>query len=208
MTAAISSHRVNRVQWPRGPGSHRREDSVGDFGDQLAGDLRAVDVGQVVGDVPGGHPLRVEEDHLLVEAGQATGTLGDHRRRERAGSVPGDLDADLTDVGTDGLGGRSVAGVPATVTGGSCRSYPRCSAISTCIAVSRQQPPCQRGGCQEEHLRHGLDQLGHLAAYARLASGPDLKGHWTNVAAELGEAVGAGASAAQTDTAPGFGGWR
>jgi hypothetical protein len=46
----------------------------------VAGDLGAIDVGEVVHDVPGRQPFRVKAEHGVVEPDQPTRALGDHGR--------------------------------------------------------------------------------------------------------------------------------
>jgi hypothetical protein len=68
-------------------------------------DLGVVHLGQVGGDVAGGHSLGVNDNHGLIEPGQAPLMLGNHGRLERPGPVPGHRQRDLTDIGADRLWG-------------------------------------------------------------------------------------------------------
>lgn len=64
---------------------------------------RVIHLRQVRGDVTGGHPLRIQRDDRLVEAGQAALMLAHDLRLKRPRPVPRDLDRHLADIGADRL---------------------------------------------------------------------------------------------------------
>ncbi len=112
-------NRVTRIEGTGLPLLHVLDYRVGHPRDQIPRHFGALDVGQVVSDVAGGHSLRLQTQHGVVETGQPTGVLGHHRRGEGARPVAGHTDADLADVGARRLRARPVTDVarpgPATV---------------------------------------------------------------------------------------------
>ena len=66
--AVDQQHRVERVERPALPGDHLVDDLVGDLRDRLPRDLGPVDLEQVLLDVPGRQPLRVQRDHVARQA--------------------------------------------------------------------------------------------------------------------------------------------
>ncbi len=65
----------------------------------------------MLGDIAGGHALRIQRDHRLVEPRDPALMLGHHHRRERARPVPRDLDREIADLGPHRLRRGSVPAV-------------------------------------------------------------------------------------------------
>ena len=106
-------HRVDRVQRPGLPGPHLLQHRIGDPRDRLVGQLGAVDLLQVVQDVPHGHAVRVQaDDHVVQAAGDPPRALGHQQRLERPGPVPRHRQRHRPDPGLHGLGDGAVAVVP------------------------------------------------------------------------------------------------
>jgi hypothetical protein len=88
------------------------DDLVGDADDGVLGHRRAVDVGEMGADLPGGQPAGVQGKHHLVDIGQPSLPFLDDLRLEGARPVSRDLDLDRpARISEDGLGSGSVAGV-------------------------------------------------------------------------------------------------
>ena len=82
-------HRVDQVQRPGLPGPDLLQHRVSDPGDRLGRQLGAVDLLQVVDDVPHAHPVRVQaDDHVVQAAGHPPGTFRDQQRLEAARPGP------------------------------------------------------------------------------------------------------------------------
>ena len=80
--------------------------------------LGAVDLLQVVQDIPHGHAVRVEaDDHVVQAAGDPPRALGDQHRLEGAGPVPRHGQRHRPDPGLHRLGDGAVAGVPRVMPG-------------------------------------------------------------------------------------------
>jgi hypothetical protein len=80
---------VGGVQWPGLPGPHVLHHRLGDPRDGLGRQHGAVDLLQVVGDVPDAHAVRVQaDDHVVQAAGDPPGPLGHQHRLEAARPVP------------------------------------------------------------------------------------------------------------------------
>src|SRR5215472_12015455 len=95
----VYEHRgVNRVERAGGPLGHLLEHPVGDPGDGLLGHARAVNLLEVRADLPGCQALRVEGEHHLVDAVEATLPLLDDLRLEATRPIPWHLDLDLATV--------------------------------------------------------------------------------------------------------------
>src|SRR5260370_35953077 len=82
VNGAGEDHRVNGVQWPALPFRQAFHDPVGDRGNGLLGDLGAVHLGQVRGDLPVGEPFRRQGNHYLIDAGEPPLPFGDDFRLE------------------------------------------------------------------------------------------------------------------------------
>ena len=87
--AVDEEDRIDTVERPVLPLGHAFHHLVGDGGDGLLGDLGAVDLGQVRGDLPVGEALRRQRQHHLVHAGQPPLPLPDDLRLEAALHDPG-----------------------------------------------------------------------------------------------------------------------
>ena len=112
-------HRVDRVQRPGLPGADLLQHLVGDPRDRLVGQLGAVDLLQVVQDVPHGHAVRVQaDDHVVQAAGDPPGPLGHQQRLERAGPVPRHGQRHRPDPGLHRLGDGAVAVVTVAAAAG------------------------------------------------------------------------------------------
>ncbi len=101
--------RVDLLQRPRLPGLDLVEHRVGDFGDGVVGQLGAQCAGQVMGDVAHGHPTRIQRDDHVVEAAGAPAALGDQSGLKGPGTVARHVEAHVTDLGGQSLGGGAVA---------------------------------------------------------------------------------------------------
>ena len=110
-------HRVHPVQRPVLPLGHLLDDLVGDPGDGVLADRRAVHVGEMRGDLPGRQPARGQRQHDLVDPVQPSLPLPHDPRLERAVPVPGHLDLDRADLGQHRLRPGAVAGVAAVAAG-------------------------------------------------------------------------------------------
>jgi hypothetical protein len=86
--AVDQQHRVDRVQRPIRPLGHVRHDRVRHSRHQVPGDLAAVHISEVIGDIPAGHALGVEADHLLVEPGQPACVLARSTGTSTGSKVP------------------------------------------------------------------------------------------------------------------------
>ena len=106
-------HRVDRVERPALPFGHALHDPVGDRGDRLLGDLRAVDLGQVRGDLPVRQPFRGQGNHHLIDPGQPPLPLGDDFRLETGVPVPRHGDLHRPGLGEHRLGPVAIAGIAA-----------------------------------------------------------------------------------------------
>jgi hypothetical protein len=111
--------RVHRVQWAGLPGGQAFQDPVGDGGDGLAGDLGAVDLGQVGLDLAGGQALGDQRDDQVLHTAKAPLPLADDLGLEGGVAVAWHLESDRADLGRHGLGAGAVAGVGAVAAGGS-----------------------------------------------------------------------------------------
>ena len=58
------------LQGPVLPYGHTVHDLVGDRGDRLAGDVGAMNLGQVSADFPGGHAFRGQRQDHVLDTGQ------------------------------------------------------------------------------------------------------------------------------------------
>ena len=82
MDRVDEDHRIDTFEWPGLPRLQIRGHRIGDPGDQTTRDLGVVDLGQMIGDVAGGHALRVQADHRLIEPRQAPLAFSHDRRLE------------------------------------------------------------------------------------------------------------------------------
>jgi hypothetical protein len=105
------------LQRPVAPLGHLTDDVVGDPGDGVLGNCRAVDIGEVRGDLTGGQSLCRQRQDDLVDTGQPALAFLDDLRVEAAVGVAGHLDLDRPDLGEYRLGAGSVAGVATTAAG-------------------------------------------------------------------------------------------
>lgn len=160
MDRVDEDHRVDRVQRSGLPLDQALDDAVGDRGDGGLGNLDAVRLGQVGGDLAVGEALRRERDHQVVDAGQASGVLGHDRRREGPVAVPGDRDGHRPDLGGDGLGAAAVARVPAVP---SFDRVLRIAEVIVYLALER---------CLEHELRQLLQQAPGAGQREAFGAGP------------------------------------
>src|SRR5690606_21214374 len=91
--------RVDLLQRPVAPPLDGLVDRVGDVRDRLVRDLGAVADLEVLSDVAGGHPLRVQREHHVFELAQPAGALGDHHGVELAVAVTRLVQLDRPRVG-------------------------------------------------------------------------------------------------------------
>jgi hypothetical protein len=103
--------RVDGLKGPGLPGLEIVDHRLGHGRDQGGRDLGAVEFLQVALDLAGGHPARVERNHLVVEALETALALLHELRREGTRPVARDLDRESAGVGQHGLGAGAVAGV-------------------------------------------------------------------------------------------------
>ena len=187
--------RVHALQRPGGPGAHLLEHLVGDPGDRVLADGRAVHLVEVRGDLAGGQALGEQADRDRVHVRQAPLALLDDHRLERAGPVPRHRDAHLPGgVGEHRLGPGAVADVARS--GGGCLVFLVAEVLGQLLLQRGLQDG--RGDRLEQPVRAGqvltagpggLDQLPDrgllgLAARGRLlhllrhrAHARDLLGH-------------------------------
>ena len=92
-------HRIDRIERTGLPFLHVAEHLVRHGRHQITRDVGSVEIGEVLGDIAGGHALRIQRDHRLVEPRDSALMLGHHHRRERARPVPRDLDREIADLG-------------------------------------------------------------------------------------------------------------
>jgi hypothetical protein len=111
------NYRVDRIQRPVLPVRHSFHDPVGDRGDRLLRDFRAVDLGQVRGDLPVGQPLRRQGNHQLVDPGQPPLPFGDDFRLEAGFPVPRHAELHRPGPGEHRLGAVPIAGIAAITAG-------------------------------------------------------------------------------------------
>src|SRR5699024_1516739 len=104
-------HRIQRVQRTRLPGQYLLSDLVGDVADRLVGQLGADRGHEMVLDVADGHPAGIQRDDHLVQAAEATITLGQQPRRETAVTIAWYRQIDVTDLRGRRLRTRTVTGV-------------------------------------------------------------------------------------------------
>ena len=95
------------------PFRHSLHDPVGNRADRLLGDLRAVHLGQVRGDLPVGQPFRRQGNHHLIDARQPPLPFGDDFRLEAGIAVPRHRELYRPGLGNHGLGAVAVAGITA-----------------------------------------------------------------------------------------------
>jgi len=110
-------HRVDAIERPVAPLGHLLDHLVGDPGDGVLADLRAVDLIEVRGNLPGRQPAGGQRDHDLAGAVQPPLPLAHHLRVEASVAVAGHLDLDGPDLGQHRLGPGAVTGVPAVTPG-------------------------------------------------------------------------------------------
>ena len=99
------------VQRPVLPGHHVLQHGVADPADGVPADLNAVDLQQMTLDVPDGHALDVQGDHLGRQSIQAALPLRNSDRLETAVAIPGHPQIHLADIGGPRLGIGAVAAV-------------------------------------------------------------------------------------------------
>ena len=109
MNGVDEDHRVDGVEWSVLPLGHAVEHLVGDGGDRLAGDIGAIDLGQLGLDLAGGQALPSQRDDHLVHAGQALLPLLDDIRLEGTLAVAGHGYLHRADIGQQRLGAGAVA---------------------------------------------------------------------------------------------------
>jgi hypothetical protein len=110
--------RIDLIERPAAPGLHLLDHLVGDPRDRLLAHRRAVDLGEVRADLPGGQALGIQRQHDLIDPGQPPLPLLDDLRLERAMPVARHLDRYLpAGLGQHRLGPGPVPHVPRLVTG-------------------------------------------------------------------------------------------
>jgi hypothetical protein len=101
------------IQRPALPGLHLLDHLAGDPRDGLLAHRRAVDLGEVRGDLPGGQALGIQRQDDLVDPGQPPLPLLHDLRLERPGPVPRHVDLHLAGrLGQHRLRSRAVPHVP------------------------------------------------------------------------------------------------
>ena len=106
-------HRVNRVQWTALPVRHSFHDPVGDRGDGLLGDLGAVHLGQVRGDLPVSEPFRRQGNDHVIDPGQPPLPFSDDFRLETGIPVPRHRNLHRSRIGEHRLGPPAITGITA-----------------------------------------------------------------------------------------------
>lgn len=107
--AVDEDDRVDAVQRTVLPFRHAGHHAVGDRGDRGLGDLRAVHLGEMRGDLPVRQPLRRQRQDHLIHPAQTPLTLLDQLRLERPRPVPRHRDLDRPRLGDHRLGPVPVA---------------------------------------------------------------------------------------------------
>ena len=141
---------VDRVERPALPFRHAVHHPVGDRADRLLRHLRAVNLGQVRGDLPVGQPFRGQGNHHLVDPGQPPLPFRDNLRLETGIAVTRHGDFHRPRIGENPLGPVAVAGIAAITPG----------RVVLAIAEMVIQLAFQRA------LDHHLRQLAQQAAVA------------------------------------------
>ncbi len=156
---------IDRVQWAVLPFGHALQDLVGDGRDGLAGDVGAIDLGQVGLDLARGQALRGERDDHLVDAGQAPLPFLHDLRLERSVPVARDGNLHRADLGQHRFGAGPVAGVAAVL---ARRIVPVITEVIGDLALqSRLQKPL-RQLLQQTSLARQLESFGLGAAHQLL----------------------------------------
>jgi hypothetical protein len=91
---------------------------VGDRSDRLLGDLRAIDLGQVRGDLPVGQPFRRQGNHHILDPGQPPLPFSDDFRLETGIPVPRHGNLHRTRLGEHRLRAVAVTGIAAVTARG------------------------------------------------------------------------------------------
>ncbi len=106
-------HRIHRVEGAALPVRQALHDPVGNRRDRLLRHLRAVDLGQVRGDLPVGQPLRRQGDHQLIDPGQPPLPFGHDFRLETGITVPRHADLHRPGLSQHRLAAVAIAGITA-----------------------------------------------------------------------------------------------
>jgi len=104
--------RIGRIERTGLPGGDLLQHSVGDGRYQVRGDVDAIKLAQMAGDLARAHAARVHRDDLVVETGEAALIFGDQLRVEPALPVTRHINVDLARVGHHRL---AAIAVPAVV---------------------------------------------------------------------------------------------
>ena len=130
--------RIHRLQRAILPGCDLRHDLFTDLRHQLRRDLHAVQLLDLLSDIPLAHAAGVQCQDLILHPVRIPVILADDLGLEGAVPVPGDLDVHLTQLGLDGLLRVAIAvflGAPSGSPERSQRSRPSSSSISTSMTV-------------------------------------------------------------------------
>src|SRR5271165_5434252 len=106
-------YRVNRIERPALPFRQAFHDPVGNSRDRLLGDLGAIDLGQVRGDLPVRQPFRRQGNDQVVDPGQPPLPFGDDYRLETGIPVPRHAELHRAHLGDHRLGAVAITGIAA-----------------------------------------------------------------------------------------------
>ena len=113
------------------------KDAVCDFADHLRRKFHAVEIFQLVMDIPCTHPPRIQGNHLFLYAGNIPLVFGNQLRLKFPVSVTGDINPEFTVLAFKGFGRMSVSLVVGLEIPLLFFSYPRVASISASISSWR-----------------------------------------------------------------------
>ena len=153
-------HRVHGVQRPALPFRQALHHPVGNSRDRLLGDLGAVDLGQVRGDLPVGQPFRRQGNHHLIDPGQPPLPFGDDFRVETGIPVPRHRDFHRPGIGEHGLRAVAVTGIAAV------------AAFRVVLAVAEMIVQLAFQGALDDHLGQPAQQAALAGQLQPAGPGP------------------------------------
>ena len=97
------------MEWAGLPLPGLGKNPVSDFADHLRRKFHAVEIFQLVMDIPCTHPPRIQGNHLFLYAGNIPLVFGNQLRLKHPVSVTGDINLEFTVLAFKGFGGMSVS---------------------------------------------------------------------------------------------------